>query len=485
MNSSYFFAVIALAVFGVSSLSAQAVTTITSTPPSTVGANQSLNFQYTASGFSTTVTYTVPPGELPPGLSLSSAGVLSGTPTSPGDIGNTYTGTVTASDGVDTPATQNFSINVVTTLLNTVPEGMLTLSLPASGGGATSYFSLPLTADPVYSGYVSAVTATTISVTVDANDPAPFVNGATGVQLANLATPSLPYFVKFLSGQQMGRVIEVTANTSSSLTLDTTDASSQTTPLTGTAGFSVTAGAAGVGDTFEVFPAATMGSLFGDNSKINPLLLVGSSSIAFADTVSIFDPIHARFQAYFFNTSAGFWEQSGSITSANNTIIYPYSALEISRRRNEAALAIAPMAYESSIAASGDAAANILVPMSRVAEVAIITKTPGSSKVVYSSTNYPVDMTLSQLMSSPAYSSNWTQNASIAFASTLSIYDSVHGRFDTYYENNNVWLLAGDATLTSQNNFVIPAGSLITILKRGSVSLQTSFLSSALPYSLN
>jgi hypothetical protein len=47
-------------------------------------------------------------GSLPPGLTLSSSGVISGTPTTTG----TYTGTITADNGVGTPATQSFSITV-------------------------------------------------------------------------------------------------------------------------------------------------------------------------------------------------------------------------------------------------------------------------------------------------------------------------------------------------------------------------------------
>ena len=488
MNSSYFFTFTALSILVLGSLSAKAQT-ITNTPAQFITVNTTYNFAYIVTGASSvnfTVTSITPPTTSPPtptsalGLSLTAAGVLTAAPTAMG----TYTVTVDA--GTTPDVQQTFSVVVG---LSTVPEGMLAISLLASGGGATSYFSLPLTADPVYSGAVATVTANTISVTVDANDPAPFVNGATGVQLASL-TPSsgVPYFVKFLSGAETGRVIEVTANTSNNLTLDTTDNSSQTTPLT-TSGFAVA-----VGDTFEVFPAATLGSLFGDNTTItgengtsatNTLALKGSTSIAFADSVSIFNSTQARFQAYFFNTSAGYWELSGSTTNANSTVIYPYSALEISRRSGEAALSIAPMAYESSIASAGNAAANILVPMSRVAEVAIITKTPGSNKVVYGSTNYPIDMTLSQLMGSPEYSTNWTQSSSVAFASTISVYNATNAHFDTYFEFQNNWYKAEDTTMTNQNNFVIPAGSLVTILKRGTVSLQTSFLSSVLPYSLN
>src|SRR5882762_7564891 len=79
-----------------------------------------------------------------------------------------------------------------TTTLNTVPEGLLSLDLPLVPKGTVlaSNSSLPLIADPVYTGSVSSVTANTISV---ADNPAPFVNPTVGVQLGNLVGPVEPF----------------------------------------------------------------------------------------------------------------------------------------------------------------------------------------------------------------------------------------------------------------------------------------------------
>ena len=57
-------------------------------------------------------TFSVTSGSLPPGLTLSSAGAITGTPNSPG----TYSGVVTASNGINPAATQSFSITVNNTL---------------------------------------------------------------------------------------------------------------------------------------------------------------------------------------------------------------------------------------------------------------------------------------------------------------------------------------------------------------------------------
>ena len=76
-------------------------------PTSSASVGVPYTFTVTASG-SPAPTFTVPANTLPPGLTLSSAGVISGTPTQAG----LFTGTITAGNSVSPPATQNFSITV-------------------------------------------------------------------------------------------------------------------------------------------------------------------------------------------------------------------------------------------------------------------------------------------------------------------------------------------------------------------------------------
>ena len=84
----------------------QAPAITSSQPPATL-VNGVYNFSYTTTGFPAP-TFSVTAGALPTGLSLSTAGVISGTPTAAG----TFTGTVTASNGIGAAATQDFSITV-------------------------------------------------------------------------------------------------------------------------------------------------------------------------------------------------------------------------------------------------------------------------------------------------------------------------------------------------------------------------------------
>lgn len=83
-----------------------AITNGPATPTATVGAPYS--FTYTAQG-SPAPTFSLLSGsQLPPGVTLSASGVLSGTPTALG----TFSGTVQASNGVFLPWTQSYSITV-------------------------------------------------------------------------------------------------------------------------------------------------------------------------------------------------------------------------------------------------------------------------------------------------------------------------------------------------------------------------------------
>ena len=108
-------------------------------PPNTAVVGTAYNFAYTTTGFPAPTFSTS--GTLPPGLSLSTAGVLSGTPTTPG----TYSGiVVTASNGIGVAPTQTISITV-----NQVP--VITSAAPPSAGvlGTAYNHSYAATGSPV------------------------------------------------------------------------------------------------------------------------------------------------------------------------------------------------------------------------------------------------------------------------------------------------------------------------------------------------
>ena len=111
--------------------------------PSAVVANTPVNFQFSATGGGTQ-TWSIQSGSLPAGLVLSSAGVLSGTATAPGD----FTFNVQVTDGTRTDA-QTYTLSVVAPLkitqTTTAQQGEvarpLELQLAATGGRAPYWWA--------------------------------------------------------------------------------------------------------------------------------------------------------------------------------------------------------------------------------------------------------------------------------------------------------------------------------------------------------
>ena len=332
-------------------------------------------------------------------------------------------------------------------LVATVPQGYLTLNIAATNGSqtTTTYISLPLLNAPAYSAAITAMTTNSLSVS-----GTPWTAG-------QFAAAGAPYFVKMCSGQQVGRYLLVTANTTNTLTLDVTDNSSQTTGLDAT-GFAVQ-----VGDSFQVIPGDTLASLLGDGSVGNPLQLVGGTSAFAADAVSMYSSTLLRSFSYYFNTTRNAWNSTtaSSTTSQNDLVIYPNMALGILSRPNRPARSLAITGY--------------------VPDAAPLTKTVGgSANVIYSFTRFPVDIPLSALAIS-----NWTKSNSGFTADAISVWDQPLARWDNYYQiTNNQWRKSGD-TVTDQSSLVIPAGTGIQIIKRTPVTGANSFLSVTMPYTLN
>ncbi len=324
--------------------------------------------------------------------------------------------------------------------VTTVPHGMMSFKLIH---GTTNYLSLPLTNSEIYTSTVDVVTSNTISVS---DTPAPFTT--------SLAVSGSPYFVKFLSGNESGRVMLITGNTSSVLTLDTADHATGLPIALDTANFNVQPG-----DAFEIFPGDTIASIFGDNSAQRPLILAGNDTAVNADSVSLYTSVNTPATSYFFSTIDNRWEQigTGSNASANATIIYPYSAFAVDRRMNQTDVT--------------------LVVTGRVTGVAIQTKVVGMGTVL-SSTHCATDVKLSQIQ----FGSNWVTGTSVTTVDTLSVWNRSVNHFDTYYQMpDSTWRKLGDA-VTDRSNFAIPAGTVTAIAKREVVTGANTFLASALPY---
>ncbi|WP_426702276.1 putative Ig domain-containing protein [Rhodanobacter sp. Col0626] len=158
-------------------------------------AGASFSQQVTAAGGDGSYTYTITTGSLPAGISLSSAGLLSGTPTAAG----TFNVTVEATDGHGFTGTQNYALSVSAASLTLTPatlsaataESAYSQSFSASGGTAPYTYSissgalpagLNLVAGGVLSGTPTVAGSFTFSVRV--------TDGSTGVGAPFTATRS-------------------------------------------------------------------------------------------------------------------------------------------------------------------------------------------------------------------------------------------------------------------------------------------------------
>ena len=325
----------------------------------------------------------------------------------------------------------------------TVPVGVMSYSFPATSQLTSTQISVPLMASPVFAGKTSAVAANSVTL------------ASSAFQAGEFAATGSPHYLRITSGAQSGRMLLILSNTADTITVDVSDNSSQATNLT-QANFSVA-----VGDSAQIVPGDTLATFFGDNSQGNPLAFAGAASALSADTIGIYNRISLKNDIYFYNTNLGRWVLNGSTANVGNTVIlHPHSSITITRR-------------------SGRPATSIAV-LGEVPAIPPLTKTSGGGQVVYSSTRYPVDMTLGSLSFS-----NWTQSNSALSADTVSIYNPTILKNDVYYKRlDNSWRKVGDAA-NDQTATVIPAGSAIVLLKRASVANASSFLSSPLPYNLN
>ncbi len=167
-----------------------------------------------ASGGTPPYTWSLAAGSLPPGLAMQpTAGVISGTPTSPG----TFTFTVAAQDSSPTPQTQTQSLTVVvgaplaittTTLTNATPNTNYSATLQSTGGvgaltwtlasgalptGLTLSNSGTITGDPTVSGtFTFTVQVTDSSAAAGGPASAQAQLSLTVVTVVNISTKALP-----------------------------------------------------------------------------------------------------------------------------------------------------------------------------------------------------------------------------------------------------------------------------------------------------
>ena len=143
----------AVSLFNVTVTSAVSPAITNGPPPSPVIVGAPYSFTFNSTG-SPAPTFSVTAGTLPPGLSLSAAGVLSGTPTSAAN-GNFPNITVTANNGVPPNAQETFSLAAVTRVANYLAGfglsgGNAALTFDFDLDGISNLMEYALTLDPTF-----------------------------------------------------------------------------------------------------------------------------------------------------------------------------------------------------------------------------------------------------------------------------------------------------------------------------------------------
>ncbi|MBB3455021.1 hypothetical protein FHT86_003320 [Rhizobium sp. BK313] len=178
----------------------------------------------TASGGTGGYTYSLTAGALPAGVTLSSAGVLSGTPTA----GGTFNFTITATDS--STGTGPFTGSQAYTLTIAAPTITITPGTLPAGAAGTAY-SQPLTASGGTGGYTYSLTAGAL--------PAGVTLSSAGV-LAGTPTVAGPFH----------------------FTVTATDSSTGTGPFTGSQAYTLTIAAPTITIAPGTLPAGTAGTAY-------------------------------------------------------------------------------------------------------------------------------------------------------------------------------------------------------------------------------
>lgn len=314
------------------------------------------------------------------------------------------------------------------TTATTVPVGFITKTVPAApavGSPSSAVISVPLYATAAFTSAVASV---------DALDKVTLSSAAwTPGQFAVAASP---YLMRVKTGVKTGLFFAISANTANQLTVVLPPS------------VSTLIGQLSVGDSCEILPANTLGSVFG-NSTTPPTLTGGANSAA-ADNVYLFNG--AAWVSYYYSSTSNYWKQAGN-TDRSNTIIYPDDLVFISRKD-----------------VSGPA--NITL-MGTVPSTTEVSELPTGS--VAFANRFPVDMTLSGLgfQNLPG----WVAGPNSAAADNVYIFNGT--AWVKYYLSNTVgsawWKQAGNA---DRGTTPILAGTGVFIVRSGALSL----LSQALPY---
>ena len=320
------------------------------------------------------------------------------------------------------------------TTATTTPVGFITRTIPAAVDAATpsnTTVSIPLyaTAD-----YVSTV------ATIDSPTQFTLTGAAWTVgQYASTAAPRLARVKASTTAAHVGVFFLVSANTTNQLTV--------TLP----AGVADVNTVLSVGDSCEVVPANTLGSVFG--TVANPPVLTGGATPDVADNVYVWSG--TGWDPYFWNGTI--WKKTGGI-DRSGTVLYPDEAVFVIRRDT--------------------ASAATLTLMGTVPSTSEQTAIAGSGST-FLSNRFPVDMTLGTVPTPTMPALNLQNLPGWVGGATPDVADSVYiwsgTGWDPYFWTGTIWKKTGNL---DRSNTVITAGTGVFVTHAGAALTLTQ----ALPY---
>ena len=319
----------------------------------------------------------------------------------------------------------------------TIPAGYLSLTLPpaASVNNPTcSAVSIPFYNASLFTGPISSV---------DSSQAFSCANAAWTVN----QFVTVPSFAHFISGSSVGRSFLITANTATQLTVSAQGAD-DTTPYN-------LATLLSAGDTFEVVPANTLGSLFGITG--GPFL-TGKTAMT-ADNVYLWNVANQTWNVYFNNGSH--WRSASSLLNQDNVIIYPEEGLYIVHSDTVHPLTLAFMG---------------VVPSTNER-----TDVPGAASSCISY-RFPVASTIGAL--SLENLPGWQSGKTATTADDVYLWNSAANTWDVCFYNGTHWRNAA-SILNVDSTEIVPAGAALFVIRQ-SVAPSAGFtLVQTLPYTLN
>ena len=320
------------------------------------------------------------------------------------------------------------------TTATTVPVGFITKTVPAAvsaGNPSSVVISVPLYATAAFTSAVASVDSAT-----------QFTMASAAWTAGQFATAASPFLVRVKTGVSAGLFFAISANTANQLAVILPPS------------VSTLVGVLSVGDSCEILPANTLGSVFG--TAATPPVLTSGGTANTADNVLIWNG--ASWDTYFWTGALGspvnIWKRSGT-TDRSNTIIYPDDAVFVIRRDTSSAASITLMGTVPSTVEKSE------IPAGSVAL----------------SNRFPVDTTLGALGLQNI--SGWVAGATANTSDNVFVWNG--STWDTYFWTGavgspvNIWKRTGT---TDRSNTPIPAGTGVFVTHGGSLVT----LSQNLPY---